>query len=151
MRDVRDEITLIQSDVMKIEKVTKTIAKDLDEDEKLWVKEQNILHGENLKRDAGKVNYNLFYVPSLLTKYKHGGPFISLHSSWLKGIKDEIEKKRILPVKILYCFYTPGNDVQQRPHLYKGNQLSLAEMKINIVMLLTNSFVVLPDIPPTSC
>ena len=42
MRDVRDEITLIQSDVMKIEKVTKTIAKDLDEDEKLWVKEQII-------------------------------------------------------------------------------------------------------------
>ena len=35
LRDVRDEITLIQSDVMKIEKVTKTIAKDLDEDEKL--------------------------------------------------------------------------------------------------------------------
>ena len=76
MRDVRDENNLIQSDVMKIEKVTKAIAKDLHEDEKLWVKEQNILHGEKLKRDAEKVNYNLFYAPSLLTKYKHGGPFM---------------------------------------------------------------------------
>ena len=102
-------------------------------------------------RDAEKVNYNLFYVPSLLTKYKHGGPFISLYSSSLKGIKDEIEKKRILPVKILYCLHTSGNDAQQRSHLYKANQLPLAEMKINIVMLLTNSTNVLPDIPPTSC
>ena len=104
-----------------------------------------------MKRDAEKVYYNLFYVPSLLTKYKHGGPFISLHSSCLKGIKDEIEKKRILPVKILYCLHTSGNDAQQRPHLYEANQLSLAEMKINIVMLLTNSADVLPNTPPNSC
>ena len=32
---MRDEITLIQSDVMKIEKVTKLITKVLDEDKKI--------------------------------------------------------------------------------------------------------------------
>ena len=56
-----DEITLIQSDVTKIEKVTKTTAKVLDEDEKLWVKGQNILHEEKLKRDAEKANHYLLY------------------------------------------------------------------------------------------
>ena len=58
--------------------------------------------------------------------------------SCLKGIKDEIEKKRILPVKIVYCFHTFGNDAQQRPHLYKVNQLSSAEMKISFVINILN-------------
>ena len=38
-----------------------------------------------------------------------------------------------------------------RPHSYKVNQLSLAEMKINIVILLTNSADELSDIPPIPC
>ena len=40
---MRDEISLIQSDAMKIEKVTKTIAKVLHEDEKLLMKGQKTL------------------------------------------------------------------------------------------------------------
>ena len=48
---MRDEITLIQSDVMKIEKVTKLITKVLDEDKKLLVKGRNTLHKEKLKTD----------------------------------------------------------------------------------------------------
>lgn len=39
-------------------------------------------------------------------------------------------KKRILRVKISYRRHTSGSDIQQRPQLYKVNQLSLAEMKI---------------------
>ena len=153
-KGMRDESTLIQSDVTKIEKVTKTIAKVLDEDEKLWVKGQNILHEEKLKRDAENANHLLLYVQSLLAKCKkHGGPFISAEEvdQCLKDIKDEIEKKRILRVEILYCRHTSGSDAQQRPHLYKVNQLSLAEMKINIVILLTNSADELSDILPIPC
>ena len=50
----------------------------LDEDGKLWVNVQGILHEEKLKRDAEKTNHHLLYVQSLLAKCKkHGGPFIS--------------------------------------------------------------------------
>ena len=77
-KGMRDKITLIQSDVTKIEKVTKAVTEVLDEDEKLWVKGQNILHEKKLKRDAEKGNHHLLYVQSLLAKcVKHGGLFIS--------------------------------------------------------------------------
>ena len=74
-KGMRDEITLIQSDVTKTEKVTKTIAKVLDEDTKLWEKGQNIFHERKLKRDAEKANHHLLYNQSLLAKCKkYGGP-----------------------------------------------------------------------------
>ena len=123
-KGMMDEITLIKSDVTKIEKVTKAIL-------------QNILHEEKLKRDAEKANHHLLYVQNLLAKCKkHEGPFISAEEvdQCLKGIKDEIEKKRILRVEILYRRHTSGFDAQQRPHLNKVNYLSLAEMKINTVL-----------------
>lgn len=57
----------------------------------------------------------------------------------------------ILHVEILYYDHTSGSHAQQRPHLYKINQLLLAEMKISILMLLTNNAAELYDIPPISC
>ena len=56
----------------------------------------------------------------------------------------------ILHVEILYYDHTSGSHAQQRPHLYKVNQLLLAEMKISILMLLINSAAELYDIPPIS-
>ena len=96
----------------------------------------------------------MLYVQSLLAKCKkHGGSFISAEEidQCLKGIKDEIKKKCMLHVEILYCRHTSGSDAQQRSYLYKVNQFSSAEMKINIVMLQTNSVDELPDIPPIPC
>ena len=100
---MRDEITLIQFDVTKIEEVTKTTAKVLD-DEKLWVKGQNILHDEKLKTHPEKANHHLLYVQSLLAKCKkHRGPFNTAEKvdQCLKGIEDEIEQKCILQQDIL--------------------------------------------------
>ena len=109
------------------------------------------MHEEKLKRVAEKANQHLLYVQSLLAKCKkHGGPFISAEEvdQCLNCIKDEIEKKRILCVEILYHRHTSGSDVQ---HLYKVNQLTLEGMKINIVMLVTNSADELSDILPIPC
>ena len=53
--------------------IAKAIAKALEEDEKLWVKVQNILHGEKLKRDAKKAKHHLLYNQSLLAKCKKYG------------------------------------------------------------------------------
>ena len=50
--------------------------------------------------------------------------------------------------KSTYHCHTSVSDAQQRPHLYKIKQLLLAEMKINIVMLLKNSADDMSDIPP---
>ena len=112
------------------------------------------MHEEKLKRDAEKANHHLVYVQSLLAKCKkHGDPFISAEDvdQCLKGINNEIVKKRILRVEILYRRHISGSDAKKRPHLYKVTQLSLAEININIVMLLTNSADELSDIPPIPC
>ena len=148
---IGDEMTLIQAKNIKIEKITKNIAKVLDDKEKIWVKSQNLFHEQRLKKDAEKTTYQFEYVNSLLTKCKeHGGPFVSTEEieQCLHNIDDDIEKKRILRVEILYCRHSCGSDAQQRPHLYKVNQLSLTKMIINIATLLTNNFVQSLDIPP---
>ena len=49
------------------------------------------------------------------------------------------EKVHTLCVKILFRGHTSGNDAHQRPHLYKVNQLSLADMKICDAPYISNS------------
>ena len=115
----------------KLRKKPKLLQK-LDEGEKLWVKEQNTLPEEKLKRDAEKANHHMLYLQSLLAKcQKHGCSFISKKEidQCLKGIKDDIEKKCILCVNVQYHLYTSGSDAQQRPNLYKVNQLPLVEIR----------------------
>ena len=51
----------------KLRKKPKLLQK-LDEGEKLWVKEQNTLPEEKLKRDAEKANHHMLYLQSLLAK-----------------------------------------------------------------------------------
>ena len=147
---MRDEITLLQCTNIKIERFTKNIVKVLDEEEREWVKSQNILTEEKLKNDAKKATHQMEYTNSLLAKCKvHGGPFVCADEvdNCLKLANSEIEKKKILRVEILYRRHTSTKDVSNRPHLYKVNQLSLAEMKINIVTLITNQVSDLSEIP----
>ena len=139
-KSIRDEMTLIQAENIKIEKITKNVAKVLDDEEKIWVKSQNLLHEQKLKKDAEKATHQFEYVNSRLTRCKkHGGPFASTEEveQCLHNIVDDIEKKRILCVEILYRRHSCSSDAQQRSHLYRVNQISLTEMKVNIVTLLT--------------
>ena len=104
-----------------MKKLQKNIAKVLDDEEKIWVKSQNILHEQKLKKNPEKGTHQFGYVNNLLTNCKkHGGPFVST---------EEVE----------YSRHSCICDAQQRPHLYKVNQLSLTEMKVNITTLLTNN------------
>ena len=147
----RDEMTLIQAENIKIEKITKNIAKVLDDEEKIWVKSQNLLHEQKSKKDAEKATHQFEYVNSLLTRCKkHGGPFALTEEveQCLHNIVDDIEKKPILHVKILYHRHSCSSNAQQRSHLYKVNQISLTKMKVNIATLLTNNFAESLEIPP---
>ena len=65
-KGIRDEITLIQAKIIKIEKITKNIAKVLDDEEKIWVKSQNLLHEQKLKKDAEKATHQ-FQLTTLTT------------------------------------------------------------------------------------
>ena len=56
----------------------------------------------------------------------------------LNNIKDEKEQKRVLREEILYRRHTSVKDAQIRSHLYKVNQLTLTEMKVNFITLLGN-------------
>ena len=144
-------MTLIQVENIKIKKNTKNIAKVLDDEEKIWVKSRNLLHEKKLKKDTEKATHQFEYENSLLTRCKkHGGPFASTEKveQCLHNIIDVIEKKRILRVEILYSRHSCSSDAQQRPHLYKVNQISLTKMKVNIATLLTNNFAESLEIPP---
>ena len=56
----------------------------------------------------------------------------------LNNIKDEKEQKRVLREEILYRRHSSVKDAQIRSHLYKVNQLTLTEMKVNFITLLGN-------------
>ena len=149
-KGIRDEITLLDCNKSHIEKVTKSIKRILDKEEKAWAESQNILTEVKLKNDVKKAAKQIEYVHLLLAKCKkHGGPFISINEveTNLKVVGSDTEKKRILRAEILYRRHTSTKDFQNRPHLYKVNQLSLIEMKINIATIITNPVSDLKEIP----
>ena len=63
-------MTLIDVGNIKIEKVTKSIAKLLDKEEKLWMESQKHLKEEKIKNDLEKANQHIEYVHVLLGKCK---------------------------------------------------------------------------------
>ena len=61
--------------------------------------------------------------------------------SCLTNISDEAGIKYILCLEISYRRHTSSKDFQLNPELYKVNQVSVAEMKVNLAMLLSNEHV----------
>ena len=53
-KGMRDDMTLNKAGVVQVEKLTRNIAKVLDESEQKWVEEQNILTEEKLKQNAAR-------------------------------------------------------------------------------------------------
>ena len=66
-------MTLNKAGVVQVEKLTRNIAKVLDESEQKWVEEQNILTEEKLKQNAAHAQKAHEYVHTLLQKCKTWG------------------------------------------------------------------------------
>ena len=142
-KGIRDEMTLYQARCVKIiDKGIRNIAKLLDVEEKKWVQSQQLLTEQKLKENAAKASHRVEYVHVLLAKCKkHGGPFVSVQEleSHLKELRNEADVKKMLREEISYRRHISTRDFQERPQLYRVNQISVIEMKVNLGVLLTNA------------
>ncbi|KAK6179055.1 hypothetical protein SNE40_011501 [Patella caerulea] len=152
-RSIRDEMTVYKSPPVNVEKITKSMSKILDKQEQQWMEKQKLLNIEKLKKDCNAALKATEYIHILLKKCKTwGGPITDVNEleKIIQNADDKQSLKSILKSEISYRKQT-SNDTKTRPHLYKLNQLSTAEMKINLTLMLTTETdmadINIPDMP----
>jgi len=153
-KGIRDQMTVYKSTQVNIERVTINLVKILDERERKWVEEQNILTKDRLHKACNAAQKAVEYVHLLLHKCKSwGGPFTTIHEleEQVKIASDDNTLKTILRTEVSYRKQTSPRDYLARPHIYKLNQISTLELKINLTLILTsesgNNIGDLPDMP----
>ena len=137
---IRDDMTVYKSDHVTIHKVTSNIEKVLDERERRWMEEQKILTKDRLQRACDSALKAEEYTHVLLHKCKSwGGPFTSITEleEYVLQSQDDETLKATLRSEVGYRRHTSPRDFQTRPNLYKLNQVSAAELKMNLTILLT--------------
>ena len=88
-------------EIKKIEQITKSIAKLLDKEEKLWMESQKHLKEEKIKNDLEKANQHTEYVHVLLEKCKKSS----------RTLKSKMKKNRNKFCEKKYCI---GSTLQSK-------------------------------------
>ena len=116
------------------------------------MEDQNLLTREKLQKACNAALKAEEYVHVLLQKCKSwGGPFTSI-SELEKCVQTTPEDalKAILRTEVAYRRHTSPRDFQARHNLYRLNQVTTAEMKVNLSLILTSEtehIQTLPDMP----
>ena len=156
-RSMRDDMTLYQTHVVSVEKETREIAKLLDEHEKQWFISQEDIMKQKLKENKESAAKKETRVNTIISICKsHGGPFTTVKelNIAMKSTDDEKEKRTLLRNEILLRKDISQKDSKENPELYKVNSMTIAQMKINLGILLSGAHdndnvdekTVLPDI-----
>ena len=131
----------------------KSLAKTLDAQEKEWIEKQKVLTKDKIKKDCNDALIATEYVHILLKKCKTwGGPLTDVTELERIVVQsdDDQNLKSILRSEIAYRKRT-SNDAKTRPQLYRLNQLSTAEMKVNLTLILTTETEIdatsIPEMP----
>ena len=151
-KGIRDEMTLLKCSQVTVEKVTKSLVKTLDARERQWVDKQDLLKKAKLEKSCNAGVRAIEYVHVLLQKCKSwGGPFTCIDEleSCVDESDDDERLKTILRTEVAYRKHTSPHDQRTRPMLYKLNQVSLAELKINLTLILTSDSETLGDNIPS--
>ena len=151
-KGIRDEMTVIKCSPVSVEKVTKSLVKILDEHEKQWVEKQNILTRDKLEKSCRAALKAVEYVHVLLQKCKSwGGPFTKIEELEECVSATDNDDKLILRNEVAYRKHSSVHDQKARPQLYRLNQVTTAELKINLTIILTSDTDIqhetLPNMP----
>ena len=155
-KSMRDDMTLYQAKVVSIDKETKAIAKLLDEDERKWFNGQEDITKNKLAEKRAKAIRKDERLNIILRICKdHGGPFTSVKEIdvGMKTVKDEQERKKMLRNEILLRKSMCKKDCREHPDLYKVNSMTVAQLKVNLGILLSGNHeeecdanVTIPDV-----
>ena len=107
--------------------------------ERDWTSEQRELFKVKLKESLRKNNRDGF-ADTLLKKCKeHDGPISSIDDlTKLLGKYDEESLKKILRQEIQYHKVFQARDSQERPDIYKVNNLSVEDMSNNLMLMFSH-------------
>ena len=140
-KGIRDEMTIFQSKAVAVEKVTHNLVHILDEQEKKWMEDQSEKTKKRLQEACDAALKAEEYVHVLLHKCKSwGGPFTTIQEleNCIETTPDDKNLKNILRTEVSYRRRTSPRDFQARPSLYKLNQVSTIDLKVNMTLILTS-------------
>lgn len=114
----------------------------MDDQEKQWFESQEEITRQKLAEKKTKALRKVDRANEILKTCKsHGGPFTSVKEldMGLKSITEEKDKKKTLWNEILLRKELNPKDCKEFPHLYLVKSMSVAQMKINLGILLSGS------------
>ena len=138
---IRDEMTLYKSEPVNVDKATYYLSKVLDDRELKWVEQQKIVTKERLQQLCNAALKAEEYVHVLLRKCKAWkGPFTTVEEleACVAKTTDDEKLKTILRTEVSYRRHTSPRDYQARTNLYRLNQITTAELKVNLTLILTS-------------
>ena len=153
-KGIRDEMTVHKCPPVFVNKITKSLSKILDQQEKEWMEKQKVLSREKLEKNCRAALKAVEYVHILLKKCKAwGGPFTNMHEleDCVLSTTDDDALKAILRTEIAYRKHTSPHDVKTRPQLYRLNQVTTSQFKVNLTFILSTesdlNSEAIPDMP----
>ena len=138
-KGIRDEMTVYTRSPVFVDKVTKILAKTLDKKEKEWMEKQKVLSNEKLEKSCRAALKAVEYVHILLKKCKTWkGPFTNVHEleDCIISTTDDGTLKAILRTEVAYHKHTSPHDFKTPPQLYRLNQVTTAQLKVNLTLAL---------------
>ena len=153
-KGIRDEMTVYKCSPVIVDTVTKSLAKILDKKEQEWLEKQKILSKEKLEKNCNAALKAVEYVHILLKKCKAWrGPFTTVHEleDCVVSTTDDDTLKAILRTEVAYRKHTSPHDFKTRPQLYRLNQVTTAQFKVNLTLILSTesdlNSETIPDMP----
>ena len=137
-KGIRDEMTVYKCSPVIVDTVTKSLAKILDKKEQEWMEKQKILSKEKLEKNCNAALKAVEYVHILLKKCKAcRGPFTTVHEleDCVVSTTDDDTLKAILRTEVAYRKHTSPHDFKTRPQLYRLNQVTTAQFKVNLTLI----------------
>lgn len=137
---IKDDLCLIVSNECEyIHKKNRKLYQMLDIMEQNWTHMQKELFKGKLKESFKRKNRDSFSDAVLNKCKEHGGPITCLEDlNKLLGQHDDESLKRILRQELQYQRVHQSRDCQERPELYKVNNLSVEEMSNNLLLMFSN-------------
>ena len=147
-------MTVYKCSPVIVNTVPKSLSKILDKKEQEWIEKQKILSKKKLEKNCNAALKAVEYVHILLKKCKAWrGPFTTVHEleDCVVSTTDDDTLKAILRTEVAYRKHTSPYDFKTRPQLYRLNQVTTAQFKVNLTLILSTesdlNSETIPDMP----
>ena len=146
-KGIRTDMTLYQTKVQTVDRITIAIKSVLAKRESSWRSEQRALLRERLQRKLANSQHQSDYVRRLLIECRRWGGPCSTVDELLRILRTNSDyDELIVRTELSFYKHSHASDVTARPELYKLVKVSHAERLENLCVLLSDDTLVASDV-----